>query len=91
MPKEQKKDRFVKTIFEIINKDIESKDEESPSCIKNTYFRLIKDNSDKQKAIELIAAVIFSEMYFALKSADSDLLNKRFKENLDNLPELPKI
>lgn len=83
-------DKFLSSIFSEIRASIAVTDNTNePSAIKKTYSRLIKDNISEKKAIDSIASVVISEMYFSLKCKKYELFKDRFHENLDKLPEIP--
>jgi len=83
-------DKFLSSIFSEIRASIAVTDNTNEhSAIKKTYLRLIKDNISEKKAIDSIASVVISEMYFSLKCKKYELFKDRFHENLDKLPEIP--
>ena len=83
-------DKFLSSIFYEIRTSIAySTNTNEPSAIKRTYLRLLKDNISEEKAIDSIASVVISEMYFSLKCKEYELFKDRFHKNLDNLPEIP--
>lgn len=83
-------DEFLTSIFETIHQSIKYNKEEQ-SDIKTTYLRLINENVNEVDAIDGIASVIISEMYFSLKHKEYELFKERFLDNLRKLPITPKL
>jgi len=92
MNKRVHNDDYIKSLFEMVDKCISEYAADGISHkIKKTYLRLLSDNGDTEKCIDLIVGVLVSEMLFIMKSNKDDFVNKRFSNNLDNLPNVPTI
>ncbi len=72
-------------ILEVVDNQLRDND---PPETKKTYKRLLKKGHSHQKACELIAAVLLTEMYNVIKyQRNHD--EKKYIKDLNRLPELP--
>lgn len=83
MDEDQKRRR--KIILEVVENQIRDSD---PPETRQTLKRLIKDGFSREEAVELIAAVVVTEIYNVSKQ-NEPFNRKRFVAALKQLPKLP--
>jgi len=83
MNEDQKRRR--KIILEVVENQIRDSD---PPETRKTLKRLIKEGFSREEAVELIAAVVVTEIYNVSKQNET-FNRKRFVAALRQLPKLP--
>lgn len=82
---DEDKKRRRKIILEIVENQIRDRD---PPETRQTLTRLIKEGFSREESVELIAAVVVTEIYNVINQTEN-FDRKRFVGALKQLPKLP--
>ena len=75
-----------KQMLQVVRNQMRAND---PPQTKQTYERLLSEGHSKEQVMQLLAAVVASEVYYIMKEK-KPFNEARYVKMLDALPELPE-